>query len=635
MRPGRAILLLCASAWPVGVASAAPPPTDNPAAAFYADDDGYPAWTDRIRWKRTIDMSAYPKGGTDFEKFESARDELAAAGGGVLYYPAGTYNFTKGPMDGPAGRGLMLPAGVVIRGETPPGRPVAFKAGKLELPTRFVFGFRKIPGGEIPRDWNVIGLRPAEDKGLHEVDDVGICWVHLTGAVIAFGPQVDWGPTWAEAKSWKSGHVVGDWQQRKPDGTHPLAPFVGGGRKYVGVGSGRIVLGCVVQDAAVDSGFLKAGHHPLQFCARIAVYGDRVLVANNLLPKSRKTFRYDLNGMKQLYDYGKPIGIDVNKNLLGLCRDEGRCPGYFEPGVAVLDNWVYNHANKGYEVAGSWATLRRNHNARDYLKSGSPKAYGIDGWVLTLDGVKKAGGASDNMSRAFDLGGGPLWIDGCTLINTGSDPGNDGEGILCQRHGGTEVYSWAITRNAHDRGEGEPGYFGGYDVHCYGLLIAWNRTPGWVGNAKAGRQYDCTFVPNECRKINVAQFAEYTGKVKGKHTGTPPVADILTEIPTKAPTPPADIAAALHEGDAVKITWRDTSDAELGFRVDRRIGPGDWRTVAYRPRRSEGHERNPAAWVDFLAPPGKPLTYRVVACDAKDTDRAASPSSAPVTIAPR
>jgi hypothetical protein len=52
----------------------------------------------------------------------------------------------------------------------------------------------------------------------------------------------------------------------------------------------------------------------------------------------------------------------------------------------VRDNWVYNHANKGYEVAGAWVTIRDNHNECDYLESGSSRAYGIGGWTLTLDG---------------------------------------------------------------------------------------------------------------------------------------------------------------------------------------------------------------------------------------------------------
>jgi len=627
-------LSLCGAALAIAtsVVCAAATPTDNPVATFYRGDTGYPAWTDRVHWSNVIDMKAYDKGETDFERFENARDELAARGGGVLYYPGGTYDFSNGPMDGPEGRGLMLRRGVVIRGEAPRGRPVAVRQGKLELPTRFVFGFRTIPGGDIPRDWNVIGLMPEPGQGVKDIDRVGLCWVHTVGAVVYFGAQVNWGPTWAEGGSWKSKRTVGAWRDRRPDGTHPFEPFVGGGKQYEGAGSGRLVFGCTIEDAAVDAGFLDVGHHPVQFCARIGVFGDRVLVANNVLPKSRRCFRYELNGMSQLYDYGKPIGIDVNKNLLGICRDEGRCRGYFEPGIVVRDNWVYNHANKGYEVAGAWVTIRDNHNERDYLESGSDRAYGIGGWTLTLDGSNAAKGASDNMSRGYDLGGGPLWIDGCTLNNTGSDPGNDGEGILCQRHGGTEIYSWAITHNTHTRGGGEPGYLGGYDVHCYGLMISWNETPGWVGNAKAGQQFDCTFVPNRSRDIKVAEWSEYKGKVGGKHTGTPGLVDVLTEVPGKAPSPPSDVAVAIHDGDAVKIMWRDTSDAELGFRIDRRLDEGEWHTIAYRPRQSKCHKDNPPAWIDFTAPPRRNLTYRVIACDANDTDTASSPATPPVVI---
>ncbi|HYW80209.1 MAG TPA: hypothetical protein VE890_11560, partial [Thermoguttaceae bacterium] len=236
------LLLLILVSFPSAAAASAPtdnPPTDNPVATFYHGDEGYPAWTDKIQWDRVIDMSTYGKGRNDFEKFENARDELADQGGGVLYYPGGTYDFSDGPLDGPKGRGLMLRRGVIIRGETPQGRPLAVQQGKLDLPTRFVFGFRKFAGGDIPREWNVIGLMPEQGQGLKEVDRVGLCWVHTVGAVVYFGPQVNWGPTWAEGESWKSNQTVGPWRNRRPDGTHPFAPFVGGGKRYEGVGSGR------------------------------------------------------------------------------------------------------------------------------------------------------------------------------------------------------------------------------------------------------------------------------------------------------------------------------------------------------------------------------------------------------------
>src|SRR5262245_32293632 len=107
-------------------------PTDNPIATFYNGPEGYPAWTDGIKWSRVINMKEYKNGKNDYEKFQNAQKELE--GGGVLYYPAGTYDFTtKDP-----GRGLMLIRGVVVRGEAPKGHPSATE-GKLDLPTNFVF----------------------------------------------------------------------------------------------------------------------------------------------------------------------------------------------------------------------------------------------------------------------------------------------------------------------------------------------------------------------------------------------------------------------------------------------------------------------------------------------------------------
>jgi len=125
------LLLCCSIVGAVGVAQAEEPPTDNPVATFYCGDGGYPAWTDQIAWSNVIDMKGFAKGETEFERFDNARDQLAARGGGVLYYPAGTYDFSDGPFDGPGGRGLMLRGGVVIRGQAPSGKPLA-TSGKLE-----------------------------------------------------------------------------------------------------------------------------------------------------------------------------------------------------------------------------------------------------------------------------------------------------------------------------------------------------------------------------------------------------------------------------------------------------------------------------------------------------------------------
>ena len=293
------LLLIAASAF-------AQVPADNPVATHYAGPEGYPAWTDSVAWERAIDMSTYANGRTNFEKFENARDELAKQGGGVLYYPAGVYDFSDMPADGPKGRGLLLRSGIVIRGEAPKSGADARK-GALDLPTKFIFGFKKMGvdeakkfGGDVPREWNIIGITPGPGEQLRDVNRVGVCWIDITGAAVYFGPQIKWGGHWGSASSWKGKYAKPAWKERIPDGTHPMDPFLGGtlGKdSYVGAGSGRLVFGCVLRDSAVLNDAFEEGNGPgafytFKFGARIAAYGNRVFIANNVLPKSSKNFLY-------------------------------------------------------------------------------------------------------------------------------------------------------------------------------------------------------------------------------------------------------------------------------------------------------------------------------------------------------
>ena len=96
---------------------------------------------------------------------------------------------------------------------------------------------------------------------------------------------------------------------------------------------------------------------------------------------------------------------------------------------------------------------------------------------------------------------------------------------------------------------------------------------------------------------------------------------------------PSQVRADVFGDVAVRITWTDASDNEAGFRVDRRIGDGRWTAIAYRPPRIQGDKNNPQMWIDYLAPPGKPLAYRVVAVNGKDDDRGVSDLTPAVTLA--
>ncbi|MDP6523442.1 MAG: hypothetical protein QGH15_04395 [Kiritimatiellia bacterium] len=382
-----------------------------------------------------------------------------------------------------------------------------------------------------------------------------------------------------------------------------------------------------------------------KFGPRIAVYGQRVLVANNLLPMSRgRNFKYAQTTRRTFpsgggagmgfdpprkstvfFDYNKTLAIGINKSLLGLTKNSPTSKateGYFSEGIAVVDNWVYNNGHKGYDVSGSWVTIARNHNERQKLKEGwDPERIG--GWELTLDGHLESspggnGAISDNLSRAFDLGGKNLWVHRNTYNNLGSAPGNDGEGILCQAHGGSHLFSWAITYNEHDKGHGQTGYIGGWDVDMAGALFGWNEIPGWIGSVKVAERSsaDIAFVANRAGELK---------PMKGAQVGDGPA----------TPSPPADVSARIYDNVAIKITWKDTCDGEAGFRIDRKIAGSKWTAIAYRPPQITGHEENRPEWIDFLAPPGKELVYRVVALNAKDDDSGESKPTKAVVLRAR
>ncbi|MEI7834645.1 MAG: hypothetical protein WCJ56_15780, partial [bacterium] len=247
---------------------------------------------------------------------------------------------------------------------------------------------------------------------------------------------------------------------------------------------------------------------------------------------------------------------------------------------------------------------------------------------LTLDGFTEAclggsGTISDNLSRAFDMGGRNVWLDRNHYWNTGSVPGNDGEGILCQAHGGTMVYSWASTRNVGEHPAPIHGSAMGsnftWDVDIFGYFWGWNTTADEVGahmNKRTPRQtVDISFTGNTAKVLTAPE---------GSYVEKEPVAIM------KAPT---DVIAEPYQDIAVKIAWKAAATNEVAFRVDRRIGTQPWGVIAYRPTQNQTHVDNPPVWVDFTAPTGVKLSYRVVAVTGKDDDSGASDATPAIMLA--
>ena len=91
------------------------------------------AWTDRIQWGNVVDVTRMV--GQDIvEQLAKAQAQLAAKGGGVVYFPPGVYRFTDS---------IRLKNGIVLRGANPPAVTKAIDErydppSKLEFP-QYVF----------------------------------------------------------------------------------------------------------------------------------------------------------------------------------------------------------------------------------------------------------------------------------------------------------------------------------------------------------------------------------------------------------------------------------------------------------------------------------------------------------------
>jgi hypothetical protein len=639
-------------------------PTDNPLASHYMGDGrGYPVWTDRIHWDQVYDVTSAEFGAIaddglcDFAAFESARDAAHAAGGGVVYFPAGTYDFSclpdagGGAGIGPHGRGLMLPSGVVIRGAAPPGdrwaRPTdAYpEDGRLQLPTRFVFAFQDRDGGELPLDWALVGLDRGPTGNLRDVHDVGICWVELVGAVVHFGADQDWADTLGSS-GWLPNNIKNNWPgeigsgltwaDRVPDGTHPADMLYGtranfGAVAYEGAGAGRLVFGVQLTDATIVADwYVPVGNnHPTfgsaveaddfhihRWSGRIAITGSDVFVANNCIPMAERNFVHQQATIRRissgsgfawqtpaeqrriLLDYGQVIGIDINKNHLALSQPREPGTGYYGTNVHVWDNFVFNRGSHGFTVSGQWATLINNHNKRFYFGKVVPAAYGIDGY----------NGQPEDATAFITRDG-----FGVYDIETGDDfnsRGYDLGGRNLWVHGNSVVNTGSLGND----GEAIMGQrYLGFEVYSWAFTDNFhgnsNYGTGTTGEAGWIGSYDMhnygflglrNTTPGWIGHVKAGGNNLYDFALVDNITGQGLRADFggvddidLSSHELPMPLPLTPVVNLMADGSRM-IEYPDFNDNDLGYRIARRIDGSQWCTIAYRPRQGGLSNADPA-----------------------------------------
>lgn len=409
---------------------AADAPTDDPARALQLD------WTAKLPWSRVVDITTVGSGAWE-ERLERAQAQLAEQGGGVVFFPAGEYRFT---------RTVRLRNGIILRGATPTGATRAVDEN-YSPPTRFEFPkFEpKLDGDGASTDGAFQGIHLADPS---QGAGCGVVHIAINRGHIHFGESED-----------------------------------------RTCGGNRIVYGCVLRNAVLadpkvpdrNLGQLAWQRYTLWHHGAINVKSrENLLVANNRLPKSTDNFTmngYVLKDRRQgiiavdgvVFDYDNRPGIYANESCIGGPGGEGggtpeTFPWGFRKGLVIRDNFIYSTGKTAIAFTGDGVVC--SHNVIRFEK---------DIWRPTNTGLSTAYGSSTNDNRAVQMRG-YRWVvehnDYEVYSNFCFDHVykiNDGEGLMHEAHCNSTVVD---SRLCFNKGNTYLSIFNTGDID--GLLVEGN-----------------------------------------------------------------------------------------------------------------------------------------------------------------
>lgn len=447
-------------------------PTDNPAASMFGAATY--TWTDGIRWnnvKNILDFGGKGDSVTDnVYAFNAARDAAASEGGGVVFFPSGTYLFSDS---------IYLTHGVVIRGETPVGTTSA-KDSNYNPPTNFEFP-KYIPvfsgnGADSNTAFKIIGtIDPVMDS------NTGIVNVDVNRARILLDGSFDYL-----------------------------------GKKEIGTGKNRLVIGVRITNAiGISPEVPKLDYQNAwqrftnRFTAAIKVNTyENALVANNRIANGGidpetvddsfvmenfilKNYNNAATPYTIKFDYHNRYGIAVNRMdvafVNGSFMNPDRVifaatpesdPHKFRKGIDIRDNFVYHNGRVGIIFSGD-GTIVSNNVTRIPMSRHSEMMYTTSGQGKIVTG------SVTNEFRGIDCAGYNYVVENNDLeiYNAPTPDGHystDGEGILHQESDSTDVVNATIRNNKIN------AYIGIYKTHrIEGLTIMGNILDAGVNSPQA------------------------------------------------------------------------------------------------------------------------------------------------------
>ena len=389
-------------------------PTDDPTAALKQP------WTAALKWSQVIDISTVAGADAD-AKLAAAQKDLAAKGGGVVFFPPGEYRFKES---------ILLLDGIVLRGAPPAAesdvRKDTYQLGsKLEFP-KYQY---KAEGDGTPIATAFKAIEVADPT---KASNCGV--VHL---------------------AINRGHIL---LKQAEDGT---------------CGKNRIVHGCILRNTAFADptipdkaiGQKPWQRHTWRFGAAIdAKSAENLLISHNRLPKSGEDdFKMDgfivlahergkgkvpveLNGVP--FDFDNRTGIYANHESLGGAGGVGpdgtpeTHPLGFRKGVVIVGNYVYSTGRCAIGFSGDGTVC--SDNVIRFAK---------DVWRPTATGRDRTGGASTNDNRAMEIRGWRWTVannDFEVYRNWAFDRAyyiNDGEGLMHEDHANCTIKDSIMTGN--------------------------------------------------------------------------------------------------------------------------------------------------------------------------------------------
>lgn len=468
-------------------------PTDNPVTKFYPGLGQYD-WTDQLAWSNVMTTSATPDDGLDdLATVEAEIATLSGQGGGVLYFPAGVYNFSDDLtlMDGVVLRGVQPGDGYVADNLDPnrePENPVAevdnAKSSLFALDTHFEFPPFVLDKAS-PMDPNDAFKMITTENTLTD-SNIGVVWIDINRARVQFMDYGDDPVTGLATSYWAYFGVPWD----------PGLPFTDPSNSFLTMRNRNIVVFGNRSNNATDwdnrSGVSPPNGSqdawqiwPKRFAANIDVFAyENVIVANNQCnyqhftdwdnsaPNGQQpgpsidtflmTDYKDNNGTVinsgdgVWFRYTSGYGIKLNRSV-GLDGSDipytpEDFPMLYRKGMTVRDNWVFLTVRVGYFIGGAGLEMIGNYR-QDVPLTDDRKIM----WVDPTGRKLQTNNSATYENRGYDVTGTDViihknqWDVQRGLIRGGPYLTIDGEGILHQEVGGGSIIdNWTITDNVGD-----------------------------------------------------------------------------------------------------------------------------------------------------------------------------------------